>query len=502
MPAPLIQDDVKASVKELYRDLLHFFPELTHFYGYAAGPDHNTKRCLDAMVYDSIGKYAKNLPHSQRIALGNKVMAFLKKNAAHYGINGFIWNRKVYGFPHSGGNGNYRGPYGQARPYSQSAHDDHLHIDIDGRSFKPLRDVPVVTMYATETLKGYEPSPSSKVKVTRQPGYKVSGTIGARSDGKYLVTSSGVWYPLDGLSTKPPVAKPPVVAPKPPVVAPKPAPVVTAPKPVTPVKPKPTPTPAPTPEPKAVNVRIATWNTRRSSFTEDHGTSRDWAKRDGLAKAFLLGIKGGMPGVLLAQECTKEQTVDISKATGSVGIGNGLGGHPKDISGDNTAVFVGDDYTVKKVLTVKSTTENPRFVTWVLLTRNRKEVWVGTTHLTAGKAWRSLRRQEVDALLKASVLAGVDLKRAVFGGDINEKSGDVRGVCKGYGLTDLEEALPEDKRINWKTASFTGWDADQEQGLNIDALFIGAGVKARYVELVPVLNGASDHNLILAGVTI
>jgi hypothetical protein len=409
-------------------------------------------------------------------AVGDKIAAYAKANALRLGIWYIIWYGRIWSRtrPEKG----WQRYFDAGNPNPSRAHTNHVHLSFYTSAPKPPK---TVTMWATGEVKGYEPSPSSKVKHVRQFGFKLVGTLGNRSDGQYLVTASKTWYPLDGLSEKDPnpvTPKPPAV--DPPVVEPKP--------PVT--------------DPSGVNVRIATWNTRRSSFTDDKGTPRDWEHRDELAKAFLLGIDGGTPGALLAQECTKEQTRDLSNMVGYKGIGNGLGGHPKDVAGDNVAVFVTADYTVKKVVTVKSTTENPRFVTWALLTRNHKTVWVGSTHLTAGAANRSLRGTEIAALLKASVLKGVDLKRAVFGGDINERSGDVRGICAGFGLRDLEEVLPEAQRINWKTASFTGWDPDQETGPNIDALFIGAGIAARDVEMVPVTNGASDHNLILARLTL
>lgn len=144
--ARLIDTRVKNPVVKLYKDLCYFFPDLTHFYGGSGSPDHMYKRCLDAMVYDSSNAFVRargmtNAPYSKRIALGNEVLAFSRKNAQHYGINGIIWNGKVYGFPHDDapfGRNYYRGPRNVARNYTLSAHDDHLHYDIDCRDFVSL----------------------------------------------------------------------------------------------------------------------------------------------------------------------------------------------------------------------------------------------------------------------------------------------------------------------------------------------------------------------------
>lgn len=229
MAIPFIQPDVKASVNELRLDLAFFFPELTHFYGYASGPDHNSRRCLDAMVYDSSDKYVgqqgrKNLPYSQRIALGNRVLAFLKANAKHYGLNGVIWNREVYGFPHDDapfGRNHFRGPYGVARKYTQSAHDDHLHIDQDGRTFKPLRELatphlPKYTVKAGDTL--------SKIAVLLGVPWQTIAGLNPGMDPNRLRVGQVITVPK-AVPSKPVDTKP---------VEPKPEPTpVTKPKPIT-----------------------------------------------------------------------------------------------------------------------------------------------------------------------------------------------------------------------------------------------------------------------------
>jgi hypothetical protein len=278
MAIPFILPNIKPSVVKLQRELAYFFPELTHFYGYAGTPDHNTKRCLDAMVYDSSGKYVgqqgrTNLPYSQRIALGDRVLAFLRENANRYHLNGVIWNRHVYGFPGAGQTGNYRGPFNTARPYKLTAHDDHLHIDQDGRDFESLiPDVPFIwdgasfpgaarfgegvtgpwITYLGQRLvahgyKGYEVGPGPEWGAADRAGVQWAqeqqGFTGADADG-IPGAQTWAWLAAD------PVVAPPMTTPvvKPPVVKP----------------PTSNPTPEPKPEPTVENIEtILGWNILR-----------------------------------------------------------------------------------------------------------------------------------------------------------------------------------------------------------------------------------------------
>ena len=182
-------------------------------------------------------------------------------------------------------------------------------------------------------------------------------------------------------------------------------------------------------------------------------------------KAFLNNINGGVPGVLLVQECTQEQQDALAAWLGYVDVGNGRGGHPADRAGDNVAVLVGADYRVRKVVSVSSGGRSPRYMTCVQAERGGELVWFASTHLTAKKTNANLRRTEMAALLTAAADRGVDLERLILGGDLNESNPNgARRVAAGKGLTDIVTVLDASAFPNRDWSTFTGWDPDIEKG--------------------------------------
>jgi hypothetical protein len=313
----------------------------------------------------------------------------------------------------------------------------------------------------------------------RPPGFAITtGEVIVKDDGRqWLVTDAGWAYDLAYLTT---------VEPSPPTK----------------------PTTEPVPEPA---LRVAFWNTRRSSYEADHGTPRDWEHRDDLARDFLRALPGGIPDALLTCETTKDQTVDITKFTGLYGVGNGIGGHPKDVSGDNTAVFFSaEDLDRLNVVTVNTgTTSDPherRFLTavQVKVKATGATLWLAATHLNRGNTQHEKAR-EIKYLLREAKAAGVDLTRLVLGLDLNDPvlapEMGVREGARSFDLVDIRELLT-DKQFrgdSWDT--FTGWTPEVEKtGRHIDAILIGSAIKVSRGEIVPVKNGASDHHLLLCSI--
>lgn len=327
MTIPFILPGIKPSVVKLYRELCYFFPELTHFYGYAGTPDHNTKRCLDAMVYDSTGEYVakqgrKNLSYSERIKLGDRVAAFLIKNAKHYHLNGIIWNRHVMGFPGAGETGNYRGPYATWRDYKLSAHDDHIHIDQDGRDFESL--IPptqfvwdgtsfpgadkfylgakgdYITYLGQRLVKhgftGYKVGPGPEFSEVDQAGVKWAqekqGFTGDDADG-FPGATTWAW-----LQAPPAVVVPPT-------------------KPTKPTKPAETPSDKPqepTEEPKPVSGQFTTVYSNILRRTDPVAGRKPWsARRANIIKH----IQSGNPDVVLLVELDRTTASDVAKGLGA-----------------------------------------------------------------------------------------------------------------------------------------------------------------------------------------
>jgi murein DD-endopeptidase MepM/ murein hydrolase activator NlpD len=261
------------------------------------------------------------------------------------------------------------------------------------------------------------------------------------------------------------------------------------------------------PEPEVAPIRVATWNTRRSTYAADQGTARDWETRDSLARDFLLSVPGGVPEVLLTQETTAPQTRDIARFTGLTGVGNGYGGHPKDVAGDNCAVFFGDALERLQVVTVNTgNSSDPlarRFLNIVQVRHKETKAvyWFGSTHLNRANTGAEKER-ETRVLLDAAQDAGVDLKRLIVGLDANDAAQvdqpGVRRQAAKQGLSDIRNKLSDAQFRGDSWDTFTGWDADVEKtGRHIDIILVGSGIKVTEGEIVPVRNGASDHQMIL-----
>jgi murein DD-endopeptidase MepM/ murein hydrolase activator NlpD len=255
-------------------------------------------------------------------------------------------------------------------------------------------------------------------------------------------------------------------------------------------------------------LRVAFWNTRRASYEEDKGTERDWDKRAPLARDFLKALPGGLPDSLATCETTVVQTPDIARFTGLEGIGNGLGGHPDDRSGDNNSIFLGLKLEKMRVVVVHTgDSSDPR--RYLLLVQAKIKstgavLWLGATHLNRDTTPAG-RQVETRTLLAAAKAEGVDLSRLVLGLDANDSAPTsepgVRQTAREFGLSDIRDKLSDAQFRGDSWDTYTGWDPDVEKtGRHIDVILIGAKIKVSKGEIVPVKNGASDHHLLLATV--
>ncbi|MGI8457136.1 MAG: hypothetical protein ACR2LI_03340 [Propionibacteriaceae bacterium] len=95
-------------------------------------------------------------------------------------------------------------------PNPSRSHHNHVHVSfynrtpIVNRDKEPRTDTPAgktYTLILTRTTQGYTIVDGVGVSrgeaYLRQPGRKLTGRVGRRSDGRYLVTAYGTWYPLD-----------------------------------------------------------------------------------------------------------------------------------------------------------------------------------------------------------------------------------------------------------------------------------------------------------------
>jgi peptidoglycan hydrolase-like protein with peptidoglycan-binding domain len=411
---PFYQPDVNPPVNELRLDLAYFFPEITHFYGFASGPDHNTKRCLDAMVYDSTKKIVSaqgrnNLSYSDRIALGNRILVHLRENARHYGLNGVVWNRKVYGFPHNDapfGRNHYRGPYNVARNYTASAHDDHLHIDQDGSSFKPLRDVgapvPLGTVWVDVLAPGVTNSISIRL-VQRALGVAQTGTYDAATVAAAKAYQESLGDDVDGWLGPKQVTR--LFADKKMSVTVRLDASGQASKPATPPKPDPKPEPAP------VTHTITGVNANFLRRTDPDDDRKEWAERIGNSIKHILSVK---PSYVLGQELDSVTAADVAKRLGSVWRYQRLKG---------IAVFWDSevfDFTEGRNIEHYFSTKDNRYFFGVPVKHKAsgEPVLLSTSHFenngdtkTDGEAVRKVQATEVAARTKTG--------RVIFGADLN-----------------------------------------------------------------------------------
>ncbi len=257
-------------------------------------------------------------------------------------------------------------------------------------------------------------------------------------------------------------------------------------------------TPALPEEPSGVNFRAATINTRRSTI-EEEVELHEWEHRAAKFVEFMRNVPGGVPGLVLFQELTKEQQQFLQDHLAMTIVGNGLNGHPGDVAGDNVAVGLSSDWTIRRVVSVKSraTGSAARHITWVLAKRAGQSLWAGSTHLTQGSGNGPLRKQEITDLINESLEAGVSMAIAVLGGDFNEgTANNVRAVIRSHGLVDAKSVMSaEDQSID----TFTGFDTELEfGGRHIDSIFCGSEITIRKARLVRVLHLRTDHHLVMA----
>lgn len=143
MVTSLVPAGVIPAVKAKCAEVVGAFPGITHVYGFAPWPDHNNRRCIDFMVYNSEKPASANLSRAEQVKLGDAVVAYLLANRKRLDVNGIIWNRRV--IDGDIGDGAYRGPEAVSRPYSgNDPHTDHVHVEFGSAVYVPPAGAPVV----------------------------------------------------------------------------------------------------------------------------------------------------------------------------------------------------------------------------------------------------------------------------------------------------------------------------------------------------------------------
>jgi hypothetical protein len=118
------------NIKSICAEVVAAFPKITHVYGYNSVPDHNNKRCLDLMVYNSEWSSARNLPKAKQVELGNDISRYLWESRVRLGLDLIIFNRKILRtYTQSGGSSPSKvGVWAEYR--GSSPHTDHVHAQF------------------------------------------------------------------------------------------------------------------------------------------------------------------------------------------------------------------------------------------------------------------------------------------------------------------------------------------------------------------------------------
>jgi len=123
-----ISSKMHANARGVTKEVLGRFPAIKQIWTHADFPDHNNDRCTDFMV-TGLG-----LTRAQEVAFGDAIAGYLIKNADRIGLNWLIWNRRIYRHQNTDrGHGwaDYTGP---------KPHTDHVHQEVDDRTYKPPED--------------------------------------------------------------------------------------------------------------------------------------------------------------------------------------------------------------------------------------------------------------------------------------------------------------------------------------------------------------------------
>lgn len=263
-------------------------------------------------------------------------------------------------------------------------------------------------------------------------------------------------------------------------------------------------------------ARALLLNMRRSTYTA--GRTPEWPARRGPMVKFIEGITGGPPGVILAQECTREQQTYLMDHLGYHAFGNGINPRTaldRDRAGDNVAVFY-------------LPTDWSRVTQWigwagviggigrtycraVKLERRQtgESMWFATCHPPAGAKYLTLSMRHVRTLAGLMNRDGVDFTKLLWSADWNSAAmyphRGIRTMLRNeYGLVDARAVLSADQFIGNSTNSSHHFRATGHDGRQIDAHLCGKKVRFRYAEVLrtdtikPV--PPTDHNAILAGI--
>lgn len=452
--------------------------------------DHRNGRCCDFMVTHT----KTSLTRAQQVQLGNRIRAYFVKHARRLHVQGIIWNHQVTGYPvnhpHiSNPDVDYRGPAGQARSYGGGdQHTDHNHIQVTGEAFKPLvpekpfvwdgRSFPgagafhigargdYVTLLGQRLVahgwNGYVEGPGPVFTDADRAGVEwfqeQQGWTGSDADG---IPGEQTWQLL--------LADP------------------------APATPKPTPKPQ---EPAVTKFRVATFNVL-SDAAGKKGGEGGFASR--LAR-ITNTIRSSKASILLLQECNADRAAEIQDNLGPDWIWSRA--NARVVMVDETVWRMGTEL-VKTMPSPHSHTDK----TWPLVELTHLDggeaIWVGSLHFSstspylkiATKAQMSAER-EVQAEEVDKATRGLTV---VVGGDHNSSSWSA-GKPKAVLLKAGFHPLTKDR--DFDSANVDSFPNKVPGGQQIDEIWCrGGGLEIVDGSIIRSAGG-SDHNLLLADLTI
>lgn len=239
------------------------------------------------------------------------------------------------------------------------------------------------------------------------------------------------------------------------------------------------------------NARVLALNVRRSTIHK--GPS--WTSRRNALLESLRAVPGGVPGILLLSECTREQQAWLMGQLGYLGFGNGIdprSADDRDRSADNVCILWDpadyDEHPDARRIAWSGPAIDRDYVRSIRLNRAGQPdtwAWFTAVHPQAGlsfEAIRVLRLRQNLTLLEAS---GVDMSRHVLGGDLNSavrypSSGLRTMLRKEWALADIVDLLSADAFSGNSWSTFHGWKPTRKTGRHIDAVLVTPAMRVRH----------------------
>lgn len=254
------------------------------------------------------------------------------------------------------------------------------------------------------------------------------------------------------------------------------------------------------------NAKVLEINCKRSSAPGNP----TWATRKAKLLAIIKNITGGVPSVVMTNECTKEQQAYLA-----TGLGFSAYGNDPDIEFDNVAVLWNaatwdqvEEYYIKA-----EAKGGDRYLRAVKLQHKVDTavapVWFASTHLTSGADYAALRRNEALQFVHQMEADAIDMRRMVISADWNDiPQYPLTGVRKTLHpwFRGQRDILPNSKITGETWNTHHGFKATRFEKKWLDDILLGRDITARYCNVVktnpaPASLAGTDHHGVLAGIS-